>query len=59
MTNENKTDGKDRQRVVLNLSIEQAQKVKEFLGDAGDETCRKICQRIEKTLNKHGVQNGN
>jgi len=39
-------------RVVLNLSIDQAVILQGLLANIGDETARKICLRIQKTLNK-------
>lgn len=56
-TNQTKTVGKTtKQRVVLALSTEQAEELKEFLGTFGDPekapSIEKISARISKTLTK-------
>lgn len=56
----NKTDAGRDQRVVLNLSLEQAKELNNFLKAKSSlligkeiETINKISKRIQKTLNKH------
>lgn len=52
-----KDAGKD-QRIVLNLSAIQAEQLLRLLKTEGDETARKICIRIQKTLHKHAIEEG-
>jgi hypothetical protein len=62
METQTKTDGKTsiKQRVVLNLSIDQAKELAGFIGKHNQPemlgatmTIEKLRERIEKTLTKH------